>query len=191
MDQAVSDSYSSPSAILTRRLLPQSKVFPMAPPTSLALQRLDSLDKSSPDFQDQLNDLLHENEYQECVPTLQGDELMWLVDYLDEVRHRVALPTLRSSCRRLSTSSALPIWLPQSYYMNSETYAATGRYSQRRTTFRLISTPIPAQPSPMIVICMRGPSTVQKSASKVYGCTVNKGRLKCVIDPVGFPVRQR
>ena len=163
----------------------------MASPSSPTLQRLHSLDKSSPDSQDQLNDLLHENEYQECVPTLQGDELMWLIDYLDEVRRRVALPTLRSSWLRFSMASILPVWLPKSHYMNSEAYAAIGRYSQHCTIFRLISTSIPALPPPVIVICTRGPSTIQKFASKVYGCTVHKRRLKCVIDPVGFPVRRR
>ena len=127
-----------------------------------ALQRLYRLDASSPDFQDQLDDLLRENEYQECVPALQSDDLMRLVDYLDNVRLRVALPTLHSSWHRLSIASILPVWLPKSHYMNSEAYAAIARYSQHGTSFRLISKSIPARPSPVIAICARGPSTVQR-----------------------------
>ena len=158
----VLDIYIFLSAIPYRSPPPQPKAFPMTPRNSPVLQRLYKLDASSPDFQDQLYDLLREHEFQECVPALQGDDLMQLVDYLDEVRLRVALPTLRSSRHRLSIVSILPVWLPKSHCMNSEPYAAIARYSQHGTTFRLTSKSIPALPPPVIVICARGPSKVQR-----------------------------
>jgi hypothetical protein len=64
----------------------------MSPLTSLVLQQLDRLNGSSPYYHDQLHDVLHGEEYVQCVPNLQGEELVWLVDYLDRVGCRVALP---------------------------------------------------------------------------------------------------
>jgi len=63
----------------------------MTPPD--ILQRLPRLDQFSPGFHDQLNNTLCEEEYKQCVPILQGDDLMWLVDYLDEVRRRATHPS--------------------------------------------------------------------------------------------------
>lgn len=61
----------------------------MASPSSSILQQLGRLDQSSPDFPNQLDELLHGQEYERCTPDLQGDDLKWLVDYFDEVRdHR-------------------------------------------------------------------------------------------------------
>jgi len=62
------------------------------PLSSPSLQRLRRLDRSSPGFHDQVCSVLHEEEYQKCVPNLQGDDLVWLVEYLNEVRRQVALP---------------------------------------------------------------------------------------------------
>ena len=67
----------------------------MSPPNSPVLQQLHNLNRSSPDFNDQLSNVLYGEEYQECVPNLQGEDLVWLVDYLDEV------------CRRISPSHPL------------------------------------------------------------------------------------
>ena len=58
----------------------------MSSPSSPVLQRLDRLDKSSPDFHDQLYSVLYGKEYVQCVPDLQPDDVSWLVDYLDTVR---------------------------------------------------------------------------------------------------------
>ena len=71
---------------------PKLRVFLMSSPTSAALQRLHHLDRSSPNFQDQLCDALYGEEYTQCVPNLQGDDLVWLVDYLDKVLPRVTFP---------------------------------------------------------------------------------------------------
>lgn len=55
------------------------------------LRHFQHLDKSSSGFHDELNNILCGEEYRQCVPILQGHDLAWLVDYLDEVRRRVAL----------------------------------------------------------------------------------------------------
>lgn len=63
----------------------------MSSPGPLALQKLQELDMSLSEFHDQLNDLLYGEEYQQCVPNLQADNLVWLVDYLDKVCCHAAL----------------------------------------------------------------------------------------------------
>lgn len=66
----------------------------MALPTLPALQRLHLLDKSLSGFQDQLSDALHGEEYWQCVQNLEGDDLAWLVEYLDKVPYPVTVPHL-------------------------------------------------------------------------------------------------
>jgi hypothetical protein len=56
------------------------------------LQQLQHLGRPSSEFHDQLGNVLYGEEYKQCVPDLQGDDLVWLVDYLDKVRCRIALP---------------------------------------------------------------------------------------------------
>ena len=82
---------SLPSAP-ARHPLPQLRAFPMSSPTSSALQQLYRLNRSSSEFHDQVSNILYGEEYQRCVQDLQGDDLEWVVDYLDKVRRRVALP---------------------------------------------------------------------------------------------------
>ena len=60
------------------------------------LQQLHDFDKSSSGFHDWLSAVLYGKEYRQRVPNLQGDDLVWLVDYLDEVSGRGISP------RRLS-----------------------------------------------------------------------------------------
>ena len=48
-------------------------------------QRLRDLDKASPQFHKHLSDILSENEYRKAIPNLQGEDLVWLVEYLDSV----------------------------------------------------------------------------------------------------------
>ena len=71
-------------------LLLRSRVFLMSSPP--ALQQLHRLNRSSPDFHDQLSNVLYGEEYKQWVANLQGDDLIWLVDYLDKVRRCVPLP---------------------------------------------------------------------------------------------------
>ena len=63
----------------------------MSSPNHPVLRQLHRLNGSSPDFHDQLNKIHCGQEYKQCVADLQGDDLIWLVDYLDKVRRRVAL----------------------------------------------------------------------------------------------------
>jgi hypothetical protein len=64
----------------------------MPSPDFPILQQLDRLDGSLSGFHDQLCNLLYGEEYIQCARDLQGDDLVWLVDYLDRVRRRIALP---------------------------------------------------------------------------------------------------
>jgi hypothetical protein len=64
----------------------------MPSPNPPVLQQLDRLNRSSSDFHDQLCNVIYGEEYMQCVPDLEGDGLAWLVEYLDRVRRRVALP---------------------------------------------------------------------------------------------------
>ena len=65
----------------------------MTPPN--LLQKLRDFNKTSPDFHSQLTDFLRGNEYQDAVPSLQGEDLDWLINYLDNVSHRTV--SLRSA----------------------------------------------------------------------------------------------
>ena len=49
------------------------------------LQRLDHLDKSSPQFPNQLASFLHEKGYEDCLPKLRDQDVVWLIEYLDNV----------------------------------------------------------------------------------------------------------
>jgi hypothetical protein len=64
----------------------------MPSPNSPVLQQLDYLNGSLPGFHDRLYGLLYGEEYVQCTRNLQGDDLVWLVNYLDKVRRRVAVP---------------------------------------------------------------------------------------------------
>ena len=55
------------------------------------LKQLRHLDGSSSRFPDQVSNILYGGEYKQWVPTIQGDDLVGLVDYLDKVRCRVSL----------------------------------------------------------------------------------------------------
>ena len=61
-------------------------------PSHSFLQALGRLNRSSSRFHDKLTNALYGEEYKGCVPGLQDDDLVWLVDYLDKVRHPVGLP---------------------------------------------------------------------------------------------------
>ena len=64
----------------------------MASPSSPVLQKLDRLDTSSSDFDDQLCSFFSGREYVQCVSDLSDEDLVWLVDYLDEVCQCVSFP---------------------------------------------------------------------------------------------------
>lgn len=64
----------------------------MTSPSSAVLQKLRQFDASSLDFQDKLCNTLSGDEYLRCASNLEGDDLGWLVEYLDGVSRRVVLP---------------------------------------------------------------------------------------------------
>lgn len=160
----------------------------MSSPVPPALQGLRHLNGSSPTFHDQLASVLYGEEYRQCVQTIQGDDLVWLVDYLDNVRRRAALLALRSSRCRLSMVSITPVVPPGSVYANSEVSVALGRCSRRRIRFRYTSSMSNANLSPLevMVMCIMRSSVVQGFASNVYVYTLKMAKrlLKCVIEPV-------
>ena len=55
------------------------------------LELLGLLDTASPTFHDQINNILHGEDYKQWVPAVHGGCLVGLVDYLDTVRHRAQL----------------------------------------------------------------------------------------------------
>ena len=64
----------------------------MAPPTHPVLQQLHRLDRSSSDFRDKLDQILHGQAYEKCAKNLEREDLIWFVDYLDKVRRHNPLP---------------------------------------------------------------------------------------------------
>jgi hypothetical protein len=161
----------------------------MPPPILPILQQLDRLSASSPGFQDQLSNILHGEEYFQCVRDLQGDDLVRLVDCLDKVCRRIALPTLRSSQRRLLMASIPPLPLPKRASVSSEGYAALGGYSQHRTSFHLTFSMLVPSHSPrgVTVICSREPSVVRGFALHVFGFMNIHRRVPKFVTGCHFP----
>ena len=99
----------------------------MPPPSSQSLQELDRLDKSSSDFDDKLHNILCEQEYAPHEANLKNDDLVWLIDYLDEVRRDiVALFRSPLKSHRLSVVPIFPPQLPGSVFTSSESHVAPG-----------------------------------------------------------------
>jgi len=55
----------------------------MSPPN--ALKQLHGLDRTSSQFHKRLSGLLRSEGYRSAIPNLQGEDLAWLVDYLESV----------------------------------------------------------------------------------------------------------
>ena len=105
-------------------------------PTGL-LPRLHLLDRSSSTFHDQLSGILYGEEFKQQALNLQNDGLVWLVDYLDNVRRRVSLfcsllkqaqaldaldpasPAFRKCLRELRNICGTRMILPTSYTLSS------------------------------------------------------------------------
>lgn len=79
------DPHSRPEVADVLQILQSLSVSPSF------LQRLRHLDRSSPEFHDRLKNVLYGKDYRGCVPKLQADDLVWLIEYLDKVRYRVAI----------------------------------------------------------------------------------------------------
>ena len=87
---------------------------PMIP--SNPLQKLRDLDRTSPHFHNRLIDFLHGNEYRYVAPSVQGEDLAWLVDYLDSVSlhtvSSVSLSPLAQVLCDISDSTSVPFQEP-------------------------------------------------------------------------------
>jgi len=145
-------------------------------PSPSPLEQLRRLDRSSSKFHDLVCNILYGREYLQWVPTIEGKDLVGLVDYLDTV-HRLAsflpLPFSRSNHRRLSIVSTLLVPLSGGVFVNSGTYAATERYYHLRTHYRLKISPSVVSLSPRGVpaMCTKGGLMVRKFASNGLGST--------------------
>ena len=53
--------------------------------THKVLKQLHGLDRTSSQFHKRLSGLLRSEAYRSAVPNLQGEDLAWLVDYLESV----------------------------------------------------------------------------------------------------------
>ena len=62
----------------------------MSPPDALA--QLRGFDRASPEFHKRLSNLLRSEGYRSVVPTLQGEDLTWVVEYLDSVSPQTIPP---------------------------------------------------------------------------------------------------
>ena len=93
------------------------------------LQKLNNLDKSSPEFHDQLNNVLYTEEYIQCVTNVQGDNLTWLVDFLDNVSCCVVCGYSGSCRHRPSTVSLSLALLSGNVYVSSKAYVDPGKPS--------------------------------------------------------------
>jgi len=60
--------------------------------THNVLKQLHGLDRTSSQFHKRLSGLLHSEAYRSAVPNLQGEELAWLVDYLESVSIQTISP---------------------------------------------------------------------------------------------------
>lgn len=113
----------------------------------------------------------HEEGYDGCAPNPRDDESVWLIDCLVEVRCYDPFPSLCLSQRWLSLSSTLPALLS-----GTGKYAVLGRNHRHRTYFRSIPPRRPPRrPSrAVLVIPRKGPSKVQRPASDVFVCVVER-----------------
>ena len=133
----------------------------MSSPHSTTLRQLRHLDESSPNFHDQLTSVLSGEEYEQSVPNLRNNDLVFLVDYLDKVRRHVALPALCLSQYRPLIFSIPQVPDSRNVYASLETYVAPGRYCRPRTFFRLqfLILVIILLPRGVQVIYTKGPTT--------------------------------
>ena len=74
----------------------------MSTPNLNPLEQLLRLNTSSPEFNDQVNDILRGEEYKQWAERVAGAEVVELVDFLDRVRPRVSFFDSLSTLLRFS-----------------------------------------------------------------------------------------
>jgi hypothetical protein len=110
------------------------------------LQRLHRLDRSSHNFREQLRNVLYGREYKQCLPNLQDDDLMWLVDYLDGVRRRFVLP--RSPLKPVQALVGLDLPSPASRKCLRELRSICGTRAILPTSYKLSPDLLKVDPDP-------------------------------------------
>ena len=128
-------------------------------PPSNPLKTLRNLDGTSPDFHNQLVDLIRGSEYRDAIPNLEGEGLAWLVDYLENVSlHNVSPHPALTAGPRSSAISLIPaVSRFENRWTSSKGYVASRMCSRKRTRFQILCWDA----------CMRAPSTVRGYASGV------------------------
>lgn len=94
----------------------------MDPPIDAVLQHICRLDRSSPDFGDELDKILHGEEYEGCRRDLEKGDLMWFIDYLDKVLDSLDpfCPASRKCLRELRSICSTHVILPTSYSVSPD-----------------------------------------------------------------------
>ena len=103
-----------------------ARVSVMHLPNHPTLQKLNTLDKSLSEFHDQLSNVLYGEEYARCMKDLRDDELVWLIDFLDDVCSVLSLLAPRLTWRRPLMVSPLLVPLSERLYANSAVCAGPG-----------------------------------------------------------------
>ncbi|KAF9649285.1 kinase-like protein [Thelephora ganbajun] len=90
-------------------------------PRAPALQKLHHLNRSSPDFHNQFCGVLYEQEYIQCAQNVEGDDLVWLVDYLNKALDRLdpSSAASRKCLRELRSICGTRAILPASYTLSA------------------------------------------------------------------------
>lgn len=137
--------------------------------TSQILQHLYSLDTSSPDFLRHLHCLIRNDEEEDYLSSLQGSELVRLVNFLDTVCPLPSAPrTVRNRFCRLSVSFPAPIKFPDSVYTNCKQSVANARPYHPRTRYPAVSPELVIAPLPMVALlmCGKAPTKAKLSVSR-------------------------
>ena len=135
-----------------------------------SLQRMHTLEKSSPQFPEHLAGILDEKEFKEFTESLQDERLAILVNELDNVRpYDLFLPFFY--LQYSSSISLTPlVLLFQDANANSGGYAVLVRYCQNHTQFRTLHPLAPGR-SPLgpLLMFTKEASTILRSLSNRRG----------------------
>lgn len=122
------------------------------------IQEFKKLDTSSSLFPDQLTSLLYKKEYKDCIPNLPDEDVVWLVNYLDDVCLCLAC-ALR--CSPLIVHRFLKLFKPilpvprsEDVYANSGGSAVPGNDCLSRTYSKALFLTSADTQSPLEVLAM-------------------------------------
>ena len=135
--EASATHFNPPSACPPDSASRCTNYHPTNPPC--LLQCLRDLDRTSPQFHRRLSTLLGGPECRGVVSSLEGEDLAWLVEYLDNVSLQVIPLHSRSTSRRSSpVFPTLQVWNPRNPYTSSEEYAVLRTFCPSLIYFRTL-----------------------------------------------------